>query len=272
MNVKLVTFLCGIFILVLVVISSLPFAFVGAGERGVIFNNTSGTEDRILGEGIHFRIPFVQSVKTLSVQILRNDVKAEAASKDLQTVTTDIAVNWRLDPLRVNKVYQSMGTDDEKVLFERIVIPAVNEVVKAATSELTAEEVVAKRPILKEKIDTELTKRLADYNVILEDVSIVNVDFSPAFNAAIEAKSVSVQDALKAENDLRRIKVEAEQKITTARAEAESIKIQTEALNQNQNLIALRKAEALKISAEKGVKIVPDTIIGGDSDVLFSIK
>lgn len=263
LNLKLVGLFVGVFVLILIV-ASFPFAFVGAGERGVVFNNTSGVQDKILGEGIHFRIPFVESVKTLSVQVLRNDVKAEAASKDLQTVTTDVAINWRLDPERVNKVYQSTGTDDERVLFERIVIPAVNEVVKAATAEFTAEEVVAKRPMLKEKIDTALSQRLTDYFVVLEDVSIVNVDFSPEFNKAIEAKSVAVQQALQAENDLKRIKIEAEQKITTARAEAESIRIQTEALNQNQNLIELEKAKRWN-------GVLPQTVLG-NAVPFFNVK
>ena len=269
-STKIILTFVGVAITILVLLIAFPIAFVGAGERGVIFNNFGGVEDKILGEGMHFRTPFVQTVKTFSVKVQKNDVKAEAASSDLQTVSSDIVVNWHIDAQQVNKVYQNIG--NERDVFDRVIAPAVSEVVKASTAQFSAENIIVKRPLLKESMDVALAERLKPYYVILDDISIVNISFSDEFNKAIEAKSVAVQNAQKAVNDLTRIKTEAEQKVATARAEAEAIKIQTEALSQNANLIELRKAEALKISAEKGVKIVPDTIIGSGSNLLYTIK
>lgn len=234
---KVGALIAGFLILVFVLLAAVPVAYVGAGQRGVIFNTLTGVEDRILGEGIHFRIPFIQSVHKMSVQVQKNDVKAEAASKDLQTVSTDIVVNWHLDSSAVNKVYQNIG--DEKAIMDRVISPAVSEVVKAATANYTAEEVIAKRPLLKQDIDVALSERLIAYNVIIDDVSIVNVDFSPEFNKAIEDKTVAVQNAQKAENDLRRIEIEAKQKIAQATAEAKSIEIKTAALEKNSKLVDL---------------------------------
>jgi len=230
-------FISGIalFFIILLVIFFFPIVVIGAGERGVVFNNVSGIEDRILTEGVHFRIPFVESVKSLSIKVQKTDIKAAAASKDLQTVTAQIVVNWHLNPLKVNKIYQNIG--DEKQVIERILIPNVNEVVKAATAQKTAEELLTKRPQLKFDIDVKLTERLQEYNVVLDDVSIVDLDFSPLFNQAIEAKATAEQQALKASNDLRRIEIEAQQKIATARAEAESIRIRSAALAENQRLV-----------------------------------
>lgn len=225
----------GIIVFVIIILMAFPVAFVGAGERGVIFNTFSGVENRVLGEGIHFRIPFVESVHKMSIKVQKNDVKAEAASKDLQTISTDIVLNWHLDASAVNKVYQQIG--DENAIMDRIITPAVSEVVKASTALYTAEEVIVKRPLLKQTIDDTLSTRLLAYNVILDDVSIVNVDFSAEFNKAIEAKSVAIQNAQKAENDLKRIEIEATQTVTTAKAQAESMKIQSEALAQNQKLV-----------------------------------
>lgn len=234
-KIKLGSSLVAIFIVALLVIFNFPVVVIQAGERGVVFNNVSGIEDRVLGEGVHFRLPFVESVTGLSIKVQKNDVKAEAASKDLQTVSTDIVINWHLDSGKVNKIYQNIG--DEKAVLDRIINPAVNEVVKASTAKYTAEEVLQKRPLLKADIDEALKIRLETYNIVLNDVSIVDVQFSPEFNVAIEQKTTAQQLALKAENDLKRIEIEATQKVTSAKAEAESIRIRSEALAQNQKLV-----------------------------------
>ena len=254
----------GVGALVLAVIIFLlffPIVIIGAGERGVVFSNVTGIEDRVLGEGVHFRIPLIQSVHALSIKVQKNDVKAEAASKDLQTVSTDIVVNWHLDASKVNKIYQNIG--DEKAVLDRIINPAVNEVVKAATAQKTAEEVLTKRAELKADIDTLLQNRLSTYGVILDDVSIVDVNFSPEFNAAIEQKTVSAQLALKAENDLRRIEVEAQQTIASAKAQAESIKIQAEALANNQRLVDWE-------TVKKWNGVLPQ-IVTGNSGMLLNL-
>jgi len=260
---KLIAVIVGIIIVIFVVLAAIPIARVGAGERGVIFNNFSGVENRILGEGIHFRIPFVQSVHTISIKVQKNDIKAEAASKDLQTVSTDIVVNWHLDANKVNKIYQNIG--DEQAIVDRVLSPAVSEVVKASTAKYTAEEVIAKRPLLKQDIDEALSTRLTTYNIIIDDVSIVNVDFSPEFNAAIEAKTVAVQRAAQAQNDLVRIKTEAEQTVAKATADAQALKIKNEALAQNPALIEYEKAQ-------KWNGVLPQYVLGSGALPFFNIS
>lgn len=224
----------GVLGLVMVIILN-PIVIVGAGERGVVFNNTSGIEDRVLGEGLHMRIPFIQSVKKLSVKVQKNDVTAPAASKDLQTVSTQVAVNWHLDSSQVHRAYQEIG--DEQAIIDRIITPNVQEVVKAATAQKTAEETLTKRAELKIVVDQGLTERLAAYHIIVDDVSIVDVDFSDEFNKAIERKAQAEQDALAERNKLESIKYQAEQKLITAKADAESIRIRSEALSANQRLV-----------------------------------
>lgn len=231
----------ALFLAIVLILINLPIVVVNAGNRGVVFSNTSGVQDRILDEGVHFRIPFVESVKELSVKVQKNEVQAAAASKDLQTVSAHVVVNWHLDPNRVNKIYQNIGT--EKDVFERVISPSVNEVLKAATAKYTAEELLTKRAQLKFDVDQALKVRLADYHIALNDVSIVNLDFSPEFNKAIEAKAAAVQNAQKAQNDLARIKIEAEQRVTTANAEAEAIRIKASALKENPDLVNLNAVE-----------------------------
>jgi len=226
-------------IAIVVLISVFPVVIVGAGERGVIFNNFSGVENRILNEGLHIKIPFVQSVTKVSVRTQKTDIKAEAASKDLQTVNTDIVVNWRLDAGQVNTVYQQIG--DQSVVADRIIIPAVNEVVKAATAQKTASEVLGRRAELKTDVDTLLSGRLKKFNIILEDVSIVNVSFSPEFNRAIEQKQVAQQEAERALFRTQEASAEAQSTINRARGEAEANRLKQQSLSNE--LLELRAIE-----------------------------
>lgn len=225
--------------IVIAIITFFPIVIIGAGQRGVVFNNASGVEDRILGEGTHFRVPFLQSVTSISVRTQKTDVKAEAASKDLQTVDTDVVVNWHLDSSKVNKIYQQIG--NETTVVDRIIVPAVNEVVKAATAQKTASEVLAKRAELKSDVDRLLSERLAKFNVILEDVSIVNVSFSPEFNRAIEQKQVAQQEAERAVFRAQEASASAQSTINLARGEAEANRLKQQSLSAE--LLQLRAIE-----------------------------
>lgn len=261
-GVKLIIGGVALFVVLIILIAVFPIVIIGAGERGVVFNNLSGVQEKVLGEGTHFRTPFVESVKTFDIRVQKNEVTAPAASKDLQTVTAKVVVNYHLDAGKVNKIYQNFP--DETSIVDRVVVPNTNEVVKAATAQYTAEQLLTQRAELKTKIDTALAERLRSYNVILDDVSITDLDFSAEFNAAIEAKATAQQQALKAEQDLVRIKTEAEQRVAQAKAEAEAIRIQTEALSQNQNLIELEKAKRWDGK-------LPTTIVGGNTVPFFNV-
>lgn len=208
-----------------IVLSS--FYTVSAGERGVLL--TWGAPETIAqAEGLHFKTPIMQSVVIMDVKTQKYVVeKASAASKDLQTVTTDITVNYYISPESAPVILQKIGISYQ----DKIIAPAVLEVLKASTAQYTAEELITKRPEVKEKIDTSLRDRLREFNVIVQAVSITNFDFSPQFNSAIENKVTATQLMLKAEQDLQRIKIEAEQRVTQAKGEADAIAIQIQAIN-----------------------------------------
>jgi regulator of protease activity HflC (stomatin/prohibitin superfamily) len=222
--VKVILTIVAIFVAVTILS---PFVIIGPGERGVILK-LGAVEDRVLDEGLHFRIPLVETVVKVDVKTQKVEVDAPSFSKDLQNVDTKIALNFHVDPKNVNKLWQQIGRDYES----RIIAPAIQESVKAATAQFTAAELVAERPKVKDEIKRVLVERLGPRNIDVDDFSIINFDFSDSFEKAIEEKQVAQQNALKAENDLKRIQVEAEQRIAQAKAEAEAIKIQTEALQQ----------------------------------------
>jgi prohibitin 1 len=204
-----------------------PFAIVGAGERGVIMR-FGKVDNAILDEGIHPIFPIVTSVKTLSVRVQKTDLKADAASKDLQQISTDLAINWNIDPAKVNQVFQQVG--DEEQIVNSILSPAISEVLKAATSKKTAEEIITQRTQLKAEIDNSLKNRLAPYGIIIRDVSLVNFGFSPEFSKAIEAKQIAEQEAKQAEFTVKKATQDAQAQINRAKGQAEAQRLQRQTL------------------------------------------
>lgn len=220
---KLGFYAAGGFVLLVTALIFKPFAIVNAGERGVVMQ-FGKVQDTILDEGIHPIMPVVTSVKRLSVRVQKNDINARAASKDLQDVTTELAINWHIDPAQANKVFQRVG--DEEQIVNGIITPAVSEVLKAATAKKNVEEILTKRTELKDEIDAQLKTRLAAYGLLVDDVSLVNFAFSPEFNKAIEAKQIAEQQAKQAGFIALQAKQEAEAEINRARGQAEAQRLQ----------------------------------------------
>jgi len=235
---------------------SRPWVQVGAGQRGVVMN-FGAVKEKVLDEGIHLRIPIMQEIVIVDVKVQKVETDAAAASSDLQDVTSRVALNFHIVPEKANVVYQKIG-----VLFkERIIDPAIQEVVKAVTAKYTAEELITKRPAVSDAMRASLTERLLEYNVAVDAFSIVIFSFSKIFTEAIESKQTAEQLAQKAKRDLERIKIEAEQKITAARAEAESLRLQR--ANISPDLIELRKIEANLRAIEKWNGVLPQVTGAG---------
>ncbi len=216
----------GVFVLLIAMIFR-PFTIVNAGERGVVMH-FGKVQEQVLDEGIHPIMPIATTVKRLSVRVRQNSFNADAASKDLQKITTELAVNWHIDPIRVNKVYQQVG-DDEQIITG-IITPAVSEVLKAATAKKTAEEIITIREQLKEEIDNHLKKRLSAYGLIVDDVSLVNFAFSPEFSKAIEAKQIAEQEAKQAGFIAKKATQEAQADVNRAKGQAEAQRLQRQTL------------------------------------------
>lgn len=228
----------GMILLGLIVVLFGSTYIIEAGERGVLLTFGKPSQEAI-GEGLHFKIPLAQTIKKMDVKTQKYVAQASGASKDLQVVSTEVAVNYKTSPERTPEIYQKIGLAYE----DRIIQPAVQEGVKAVTAKFTAEELVTRRPEVKDEIRLFLLDRLQERGMIVEEISITNFDFSESFNTAIEAKVTAEQQKLKAERDLERIRIEAEQKIAQAEAEAESIRIQSEALKANPDILELRAIE-----------------------------
>jgi len=247
--------LIGVAIIALIVIAAIAAAsvqIVDAGHRGVLLHwNAVDTNVPPLEEGLHFVIPFQDQVVNMEVRTLLFVKGTASASKDLQTVTTEVTVNFAPDPNTINILYKEVGLNYQN----RIIAPAVEEVVKQVTANYNAEELITKRAQVKNDIETEITKRLNVFNIQTQVISITDFQFSDLFSRAIESKVEAEQKAQKAENDLKRIEVEARQaeaqaigianaNIAQAEGEAEAIRVINAALANNPEYLEWLKTQA----------------------------
>jgi len=228
----------------IVILSFFPIYTIGAGERGVLLTFGKPNMDA-RGEGLHFKLPFAQTIKKFEVKTQKIETDADSASRDLQDVQTRIALNFHLMPESTPRLYQEVGF----AYRERVIDPAIQESVKSVTAQFTAEELITRRPEVRRGIQESLEERLARYYVVVDDFNIVNFQFSEEFDKAIEEKVTAEQKKLKAERDLERIKIEKEQTITQAQAEAEALRLQKQEITPD--LVKLRQIEVQRTAIEK---------------------
>jgi len=243
-----------LFVIVVLFIVVWPFGIVDAGERGVLLRWGAVTE-HVLGEGLYVRVPFMDRVVTMDVKILKEEVLATAASKDLQTVNSKVALNYHIDPGLVAHIYQDVGTEYRV----RLIDPALQESVKSSTAKYTAEELITRREEVRDDIKEHLTNKLSPRGIIIDDFNIVDFQFSPSFNDAIELKVTAEQSALAAKNKLEQIRFEADQKIEEARGKAEAIRVESSALQSSPQILQLRALEKWdgKLPTVMGSNAVP---------------
>lgn len=232
-----------------------PFAIVPAGHRGVMTTFGKIT-DEVYAEGLHMRIPIAQALHLIEVRVQKGEGQGDAASKDLQSVHTSVALNYHIDPKTVVSVFRDVGLD----IGVKIITPSVQEAVKAATALYTAEELITKRPDVRDRIRGFLDQRLSKHGVVVDEFSITNFAFSKSFTDAVEAKTTAEQQKLKADRDLQRIRVEAEQKIAQAQAEAESLRVQKQQVTAE--LLHLREIENQRKAIEKWDGKLPSYMMG----------
>ena len=205
-----------VIVLVIIFVVANSITVVSAGHTGVVVTMGKVNEG-VLQEGMHFKAPFIQDVVMIDNRIQKLEVQTEAFSKDLQSVDTTLAINYRVDTSKSYSIYKNIGANYEDVL----VTPAVNEVLKAITATYTAEETVTNRALISDGLVTGLNEKLNSIGLYVTDVNIIDFDFSEAFITAIEEKQVAQQQLLKAETEKKTA-------ITNAEAEAEAAKVRAQ--------------------------------------------
>lgn len=216
----------GAVLLIIVLVSTV--VIIPAGTTGVVLTFGKVSEN-VMGEGLHLKIPFVQSVVNVSNKIQKLEVAAQAVSQDLQAISSDIAVNYRIGNQASASIYQNIGLDYQNV----VLLPAVQESMKSVSAMYTAEELITKRTEVSEEIKETLESKIAEYGIVVDRFNIVNFDFSEEFNAAIEAKQVAEQNLIKTrteqEQEIVIAEAAAKRKVIEAEAEAEAITARADA-------------------------------------------
>ena len=229
---------------------------VTAGQRGVLLRFQAPTGE-IKEEGLYYKIPFVEQVILMSTQIQKYTAPATSSSKDLQVVTTEVTLNYQLNASQVVKIYTDMRQDYE----DRIIQPYIQEAVKSSTANYDAEELITQRPKVKDELQNLIAERVKPLGIDVVQLSITDFQFSPAFQESIEAKVRAVQQALEAENALKRVEFEAQQKVTRAKAEAEGLRLQKQQITSQ--LLQLREIEVRRVAVEKWNGVMPSVVTSG---------
>lgn len=250
-------------IVALAVLFGLPILWgswytISSGEVGIV--KTWGAVSSVVGDGLHFKMPIMQSVDKLDIRTRKAHSPSEAGTKDMQRITTEVSVNYHFDQNKIKEIYSSVGIENVE---DKIVDPRIQEIVKAVVAKFSADALLAQRETVKGEIEVSLKKSLAEYHIVLEAVQITNFKFSEQYNQAIEQKQVSEQNAQKAQNDLARIRIESEQKIVQAKAESEAIRIQADAIKSNGG-----EAYVQKLAVERWDGALP-TYMGGNAPMPF---
>ena len=239
---------------------------VDAGNLGVV-TKWGEIQDTALQEGIHFRTPVKTQIINISTRVHKMEASATASSKDLQVVSTKIALNYRLDAVRIVEIFRNIGT--RPIVENTIIDPALQESLKKATAQYTAEELITKRQQVKETLGDSIKKTLAKSDILVTELSITDFQFDAQYQQAVEAKQVAEQRALTARNDLARIKVEAEQAEAKAQGQANAMLARAEAEAKAQEL--LRKtisAEIVYLRAVEKWDGKQPTIVGEGGAIL----
>ena len=236
--------------LLVVILAADSFATVPVGSTGILLTFGKVEDGKALSEGLHIKLPLVQRIVSMDNRVKKLELNTEAFSKDIQTVSATLAVNYRLQAEKSFAIYKTHGTQYE----QNIIVPATHEVLKSVCAQYTAEELISKRAESSDMMRDELDAKLSGMGITVTDFNIIDFDFSDEFISAVEAKQVAEQVKKKAatENETAIAQAEREKQVSIkqSEAEAERVRIEAEAQAQSTLIAAQAQADAVKLAAD----------------------
>jgi regulator of protease activity HflC (stomatin/prohibitin superfamily) len=237
---------------------------VPTGHIGVV-TLYSKVQDKYLDAGFHFVKPFVESVHDVDIRTQKYSNTVEGSAKDLQIVNITMSINYQIKAEKASELYSKVGANYNDVILN----PALQSSLKASIAKYTAEEMVTKRAEVATTITEELNKALEEY-FIISAVNLENIGFTDEYNKAVEAKTTNQQKAEAEKAQLEIIKVQNEQKINTAEAEAKVRELQSQSVT-DKSLEQLR-LEIQREMIQKWNGSFPTTMLGDDPTMLFNLN
>lgn len=241
----------GLIILLGIITLFSSFQTIKSGEVGlkVRFGKIVNTR---LDEGLNLKVPFIEKIVTVNIKVQKTELETESSSKDLQTIATDLAVNYRIESEKATNLYRTVGNNYQTTVLD----PAIKESIKAVIAQYTAAEVITSRSEVSEKCKEELGKKVEKYGIVIDNFNITNLTFSEEYSKAIEEKQV------------------AEQKLEKARLEAEAKLVEAQATKKANDLMkeSLTNQIITKEFIEKWDGKLPETYAGENILGIFNLK
>ncbi len=215
--------------------------------------------DNSLNEGLNLKIPYIEKIVKVNIKVQKTELNTQSSSKDLQIISTRLAVNYKIAKDKASSLYKTVGNEYEKTILE----PAIQESIKAVISRYTAEQTITMRNEVSDNCLEEINNKVKKYGITIEEFNIIDLDFSEAYSQAIEEKQVAEQKVLTAQQELEKAKVESEKKIV----EAEATNKANELLKQN-----VTDEVLMKQFVEKWDGKLPATYAGQDLMSIFNLN